>query len=138
MMRCVQSTLPVGCRAAARSPRALTGTNCFDLECIDGQTRILYSSNGVSHDDISIPADPTQCFGLLPLLTPKPYLQFLNKLVTRPIASDQVVFLLAQWSVYSICSRWVAEPPRALLVRSRVQTVLTSSASTGKPQRPNG
>ena len=53
----------MGCRAAARSPRALTGTNCFDLECIDGQTRILYSSNGVSHDDISIPADPTQCFG---------------------------------------------------------------------------
>ena len=44
-MECVQPTLLVGCRAAARSPRALTGTNCCDLERIDWQTPILVILN---------------------------------------------------------------------------------------------
>ena len=42
-MECVQPTLLVGCRAAARSPRALTGADCFYLESINHRNPIITS-----------------------------------------------------------------------------------------------
>ena len=43
-MECVLATLYVGCRAAERPLRALTGTDSFDLARIHWQTPILVST----------------------------------------------------------------------------------------------
>ena len=47
-----------------------------------------------------------------------------SRVLTGPIKPD---IFLARRSVHIVCSRSVTAPSRALLVRSRVLTVLTSS-----------
>ena len=81
MKECVQPSPLVGCRTADRSLRALTGANCFGLDRVDRQTRLLL------HDGIIISAEDRVLWALFQ--KPNPHLQVLSNLVNRPIAPAQ-------------------------------------------------
>ena len=124
MMGCLLSTLLVGCCAAARTPRVLTDTNCFDLSSAYNATSIV-SKSMVFHMMISA----FQQARVLGLRSPSPLASIFNtkqvftiieqsRYKTDCVRSSPLVF----WhdEVCIVYARWVATPPRALLVRQRV------------------
>ena len=132
-----------------RFVRTSTWTTCFNLERIDWQTPILvcqrrhgiriFRSRGPRRgitrlfktSEVGIPHSrgPRWVFHRLSAQLISPPLGQ-DRLKAGRVRSSRV--FLARWSVYCLRCRWGAVPPSALVVLSRVRSVLTSRTSTGK------